>query len=118
MLEFPTLRTGVAGQYPLSREFLAETRVYTFLDGRQQRFPAAKLRRRWTLQLDMLDEQEAWAVEEFARQHFETAEPFRFKDPHTGMVHWPCFLQGRSFSSDASGPMHRGCVLVVIEGEA
>jgi hypothetical protein len=118
VLEFPTLRTGVAGQYPLRREVLAEIRVYTFLDGRQQRFPAAKLRRRWTLQLDLLDEEEAWAVEEFARQHFETAEPFRFTDPQTGTVHWPCYLLGKSFATDAKGPKHRGCTLVVIEGEA
>lgn len=117
MLEFPTLKTGVKGQYPLTREVLAEARVFTFLDGRQQRFPATKARMRWTLHLEMLDEEEAWAVEEFARRHFETAEPFRFTDPLTGTEYWPCFLGGRQFGSAAEGPMRRRLKLLVIEGE-
>lgn len=116
MLEFPKLRTGVTGQHPLASELLAETRVFTFLDGRQQRFPARKPRRKWTVRLDLLDEEEAWAVEEFARRHFETAEPFRFTDPRTGIEHSPCHLAGKGFDGAADGPMRRRCTLVVVEG--
>lgn len=116
MLEFPALKTGVKGQYPLSREIVAEARVFTFLDGRKQRFPSSKARRQWAVQLDLLDEEEAWAVEEFARRHFETAEPFRFTDPLTGTEHWPCYLAGKRFGGAADGPMKRRCQLLVIEG--
>lgn len=116
MLEFPALKTGVKGQYPFSRDILAEARVFTFLGGRQQRFPASKVRRQWTLHLELLDEEEAWAVEEFARRHYETAEPFRFMDPLTGTEHWPCFLAGKRLEGIADGPMRRRSRLVVIEG--
>ncbi len=116
MLEFPNLKTGVNGQHPLTCEILAEARVFRFLGGREQRFPARRPLRRWTIRLDLLDEEEAWAVEEFARKHFETAEPFLFRDPLTGTEHWPCYLAGRQFSSAAEGPLKRKATLVVAEG--
>lgn len=116
MLEFPRLKTGVNGQHPLTCEILAEARVFRFLGGREQRFLAKKPRRRWTVRLELLDEEEAWAIEEFARKHFETAEPFRFTDPLTGVAYWPCFLAGREFRSAAEGPLKRQATLVVAEG--
>jgi hypothetical protein len=116
MLEFPKLRTGVTAQHPLACVLLSETRIFTFLDGRQQRFPVTKPRKKWILRLDQLDESEAWAVEEFARRHFETAEPFRFKDPRTGVEHAPCYLARNEFQITADGPMKRRCTLVVVEG--
>lgn len=116
MLEFPRLKTGVKGQHPITCEILADTRVFRFLDGQTQRFPARKLRRRWTVHLDLLDEEEAWQVEEFARKHFMTAEPFRFVDPRTGREYAPCHLAGSRFEVTADGPMKRRCSLVVMEG--
>lgn len=116
MLDFPRLKTGVNGQYPLTCEILAEARILRFIGGREQRFPTRKPRRRWTVRLDLLDEEEAWAVEEFARKHYETAEPFRFTDPLTGAEHWPCFLAGKEFSCAVEGPLKRRATLVVAEG--
>lgn len=118
MLEFPRLKTGVKGQHPITCEIVADTRVFRFLDGQTQRFPARKPRRRWTVRLDLLDEEEAWLIEQFARQHFVTAEPFRFVDPRTGREHAPCHLAGNEVGVVADGPMKRRCSLVVVEGGA
>lgn len=117
MLEFPQLKTGVRAQYPLEKELLAWTKVFRFLDGRQQRFPVKKMRKRWRIQLDQLDEKETAVLEEFARRHRETAEPFRFTDPMTGSEHWPCHLEGGEHTQFVSGPARGGTVLVVVEGE-
>jgi phage-related protein len=116
MLEFPKLRSGVTVQHPLTCKLQAETRVLKFLDGRQQRFPAKKPQRKWTVHLELMDEEEAWALEDFARRHFETAEPFRFTDPRTGVEYAHCYLAGKEFEVAADGPMKRRCTLVVVEG--
>lgn len=117
MLEFPRLKTGVSAQYPLQREILAETRTFTFLDGKQQRFPVKRLRRRWAVRLEDLAEDEAAAIETFAFQHRETGEAFRFLDPVTGREHYPCYLEGRAQQQTAVGPGRRQSVLIVVEGE-
>lgn len=116
MLEFPRLKTGVSAQYPVQREILGETRTFTFLDGKQQRFPVKRLRRRWVIRFRDLSEEEAAAVEEFAFQHRETGEAFRFLDPVTGREHFPCYLEGRSQVQSAVGPGRRESVVVIVEG--
>jgi len=116
MLEFPRLKTGAGAQYPVVVEMRAATRVFTFLDGRQQRFPASRPCRKWRIEYDELDETEAARLEEFSARHRETAEPFRFTDPLTGREHWPCYLEGREQVQVVKGPGRRKMTLIVVEG--
>lgn len=116
MLEFPRLKTGVSAQYPLQRETVVRIRRFTFLDGKQQRFPAKKFHRRWVLWLSELGEEEAAAIESLAFRHRETGEPFRFEDPITGRVHYPCYLEERAQEQTALGPGRRKSALVIVEG--
>lgn len=116
MLEFPRLKTGVSAQYPLHREIIGETRTLTFLDGKQQRFPGKRIHRRWILRLGELGEEEAAAIENFAFQHRQTGEPFRFADPLSGREHFPCYLEGRVQRQSALGPGRRQSILIVVEG--
>ncbi len=118
MLEFPKLKTQAEVQYPVQMELEAATAVFTFLDGKQQRFPQLRPRRRWIILLDQLDENEAARLAEFARRHRETAEPFRFTDPLTGAQHYPCYLDGGEHEQSALGPGRRRTSLVVVEGGA
>ncbi len=118
MLEFPKLKTKAEVQYPVTLELQAATTVFTFLDGKQQRFPQRRPRRRWTIVLDQLDENEAARLAEFATRHRESAEPFRFTDPFTGTQHYPCYLEGREHEQAAIGAGHRRTSLIVVEGGA
>lgn len=116
MLEFPRLTTGPSAQYPLQCEILGGVKRFTFLDGKQQRFPARKMRRRWILSLGELREDEAADIESFALRHRETGEPFRFTDPLTGRAYFPCYLEGRVQQQTALGPGRKQTVLVIVEG--
>jgi hypothetical protein len=93
MAEFPKLKTGARAQYPLTSELSMTTRVLPFLDGAEQRYPVKRARRRWVVELEMLDESEAAVVEQFVRTHLETLETFTFTDPWSGTAYTGCVLE-------------------------
>jgi len=115
MLEFPRLKTGAAVQYPVEYTAESPVRAFTFLDGSQQRFARQRTRRRWILRLDLLDDDEAARLEEFARRHFRTREPFQFVDPRTGVAYSPCRLEGGQQQVQARGAGRTGATLVITE---
>lgn len=117
MLQFPRLKTGVQAQHPLHRTFEFPVRIFTFLDGKEQRFPVRRGRKSWTVYLDQLDEREASEVEAFARMHFLTLEPFEFTDPVTGRNHGPCRLAGGSVEVEGTAIRRLGTTLVIVEEE-
>jgi len=93
MADFPKLKTGVQAQYPLTRELTSTTRVLPFLDGTEQRYTLKRPRRRWVVDLTMLDEGEAAVVEAFVQSHLETLETFTFTDPWSGAAYASCVLE-------------------------
>jgi hypothetical protein len=113
MATFPLLKTGAIAQYPLDRASTFSTQVVRFLDGSQQKFrlQGAALRR-WTLKLDLLDEQELAAVIAFAEQQGSAA--FSFTDPVTGDNVAACMLSGLQLDATVNGES-RGQTTVVIE---
>lgn len=94
MPEFPRLDSGVTSQYPFRRIMRRPVRTFEFLDGGEQRYAVARQRRRWVLNLALLAEDEAGRIDEFARQYFDTLEPFRFVDPVDGREFASCVLEG------------------------
>ena len=96
MATFPALKTGAVAQYGSSRTREFSTRVFRFVDGREQRFQdyGAPLRR-WTIRLSLLDEAELSALESFFVAHGGRAQSFAFPDPWDGIVYANC-----SFDSD------------------
>ena len=66
MASFPTLKTGAVAQYPADRARRFSTQVHRFLEGGEQRFPGygAPLKR-WSIQLNLLDEAELDRLEQF-----------------------------------------------------
>ena len=96
MASFPALKTGAYAQYPSDRTRGFATSVYRFLDGSEQRFPgySAPLRR-WIIRLDLLDEEELVALEQFFVSQAGRAGTFAFTDPWNGTVCPSC-----SFDSD------------------
>jgi hypothetical protein len=84
---FPTLKSGAVAQYPSDRSQNFATNVLRFVDGSEQRFPGyAKALRSWTIRLDLLDESELVALEQFFVSQVGRAGVFAFTDPFDGSV--------------------------------
>ena len=63
---FPTLKTGAVTQYPAKRTLQFNTDALRFLDGTEQRFrDNSSVLHQWTIQLDLLDESELAAFDQF-----------------------------------------------------
>jgi hypothetical protein len=96
--EFPVLKTGAITQYPAARSLHFETEVVRFLDGAEQRFRKHKAAlRRWVIRLDLLSDEEMYALEAFFTSEQGRFGEFGFTDPHDN-THYPkC-----SFESDSA----------------
>lgn len=113
MATFPVLKTGAVAQYPLDCGVRYSTQAVRFMDGSQQKFRLIGVRlRRWTLKLDLLDEDELGAVIAFIEQ--QGSATFAFPDPLTGDNVATCMISGQQF--DATMTRERdGQTTVVIE---
>ena len=112
MPDFPALKTGAVAQYPLEYGVRFATQAVRFMDGSWQRFPlyGAGLRR-WTLKLDLLDEDELAAVIAFVER--QGSAPFAFTDPNTGAIAPTCVISGRHLDVTMKGEF-RGETSIVI----
>lgn len=117
MLTFPRLRTGAVVQYPFERAIEQPVSVFTFLDGKEQRFPSRRCRRKWVVRLDQMDEQEAAAVDSLVRAHLLTLEPFQFTDPWSGTIHDRCRIATERHETGSIGVANRAIYLVIVEEE-
>jgi hypothetical protein len=112
-VNFPTLKTGAAAQYPLGYGVRFATQAVRFMDGSQQKFRLYGIGlRRWTLKLDLLDEQELGAVISFIEQ--QGSAVFAFTDPLTGEIASTCVISGEQFGATMKNEMN-GQTTVVIE---
>lgn len=112
-MSFPTLKTGAAAQYPVDYGVRFSTQAVRFMDGSQQRFRLIGIGlRRWTLKLNMLDEQELGEVIAFVEQ--QGSAPFAFTDPATGAVASTCVISGQQLDVTMKGELS-GQTTVTIE---
>jgi len=96
MSVFPALKTGAVLQYPAQRSVQFSTDVVQFMDGTEQRFQNyASPLHIWTVQLDLLDEEELHVLREFFLTEAGGAGDFSFTDPWDGTVYPSC-----SFATD------------------
>jgi phage-related protein len=104
MANFPALKTGAVAQYPSDRAQNFSTQVYRFLDGSEQRFPAygASLRR-WVIRLELLDESELTALQEFFVSEGGRAGVFSFTDPFDSTVYSNCSFDADELDLSFSG---------------
>ena len=115
MQEFPKLSSGVTAQYPIRRTLRRRVRTLTFLDGGEQRYAVTRQGRRWVVDLALLAEDEAARMDEFARQYFDTLEPFPFVDPVDGREFARCVLEGGEHWLRAEGEGRQVTRLVIAE---
>lgn len=113
---FPTLKTGAVTQYPSTKKTQYSSFVVRFLDGSDQRYReySAPLRR-WTIQLDMLDEAELNALDHFFTTQQGRFETFSFVDPWTQSTVPSCTVEQDSLDYELSGEMRGSSSLVVVE---
>jgi hypothetical protein len=113
---FPTLKTGAVMQYPGKRTLQFSTDVVRFLDGTEQRYrdyPA--LLHRWTIQLDLLDESELAAYDQFFVSNQGSFGSFSFTDPWDGTVYASCSLATDTFGFKVTGEMRGATTVTVCE---
>jgi hypothetical protein len=116
MAAFPKLKTGAVAQYPITRELRAQNQTLRFVDGGQQRYRDAKgVRKRWLIQLELLDEGELAAVEEFFLEVQGAYGSFVFVDPWDGQVYEGCRLENDDAAFTSIGEMQSTATLAVIQ---
>src|ERR1700694_3550753 len=94
MSDFPTLQTGAILQYPAQKAIRFSTAVLRFVDGAEQRFREYQAPlRRWTIRLDLLDENELHVLREFFRAESGAAGTFSFADPWDGALYLNCSFE-------------------------
>jgi hypothetical protein len=98
---FPTLKTGAVVQYPSKSGLSFSNQVLQFVDGSEQRFPGyATSLQTWTVQLDLLEEDEMSQLYDFFSNLTGPAGSFTFTDPATGTVYPDCSFGEDEFSMD------------------
>ena len=108
------LKTGAVAQYPSDRAQNFSTQVFRFLDGSEQRFPAyAEPLRSWVIRLDLLDESELTAMEQFFLSEAGQAGVFTFTDPFDGTTA-NCRFSSDQLALTFNGPQD-GKMQVVIQ---
>jgi hypothetical protein len=113
-MNFPQLKTTAVAQYPLESGARFSTQAVQFLDGSRQSFQLyAGALRRWTVKLDLLDEQETAALISFADA--QGGAPFAFTDPVSGTIAARCVISGEQAEAGMTGEMIGQAGLVIEE---
>jgi hypothetical protein len=113
---FPTLKTGAIAQYPAKQTNQFASFLVRFLDGGDQRyreFPTAL--RSWVIKLDMLDEGELSALEQFFVAQEGTFGTFSFVDPWTQTTVTNCSLYQDTLQYAVQGELRGTAQVVVVE---
>lgn len=119
MATFPKLKTESVMQYPGGKRLRFASQVVNFVDGSEQRYRdgAAPLRR-WMIRLDLLDEGEIAALEEFFLANQGAFGSFAFTDPWDGVEYADCSLEADVFEFSLTGEMRGRTALAVVENRS
>lgn len=116
MATLPLLRTGAVMQYPAVKETRFATGIVRFLDGSEQRYrDYARPLRRWVVRLDLLDEAELAALEDFFVEQDGPFESFAFVDPADGQAYPDCSLEGDEMETEFAGELRGGTKFTIRE---
>jgi phage-related protein len=119
MPTFPRLKSDAVMQYPATRRQRFASQVVRFVDGSEQRYRdlGAPLKI-WEIRLDLLDEAELTALEDFFLANQGAFGSFAFTDPWDGTEHADCSLDQDAFALALSGEMRGATGLVVRENRS
>lgn len=113
---FPTLKTGAITQYPATKNTQYSSFVIRFLDGSDQRYrqytPALL---QWSVKLELLDESETRALDQFFLNQQGQAGAFSFTDPWTQTVYTSCSFNQGTFASQLAGEAQVTVSLTIVQ---
>src|SRR5271169_2843254 len=113
---FPTLKTGAVAQYPATTTNQFASFVVRFLDGGDQRYRQfSGPLRSWVIKLDMLDEAELNALEQFFVAQEGSFGTFSFVDPWTQTTFENCSLNQDTLQYAVQGELQGTAQLIVVE---
>ncbi|MCC6389518.1 MAG: DUF2460 domain-containing protein [Bryobacterales bacterium] len=111
---FPKLKSGAICQYPTQFSLSWRTHVTMFLDGSEQRYASTSSPvRRWSIRLDLLDEQESLALQQFFVEQSGRYGIFEFQDPLTGQVYPECCFESDRNDMGQSGESRHHTTLTI-----
>ena len=94
MPSLPVLKTGAVMQYPVAATIEFQNQVLRYVGGSEQRYRgSASGLRRWVIRLDLLDERELDALENFFVANRGRFESFSFTDPADNVTYPNCSLE-------------------------
>ncbi len=116
MTEFPKLKTGAVAQHPATRELRFATEAHRFLDMSEQRFrDYSASRRRWFVDLSLLDEMELSRLAEFFVDMRGSFGEFEFEDPWDGALVSQCRFGEDLLPMRQDGELDSSASLTVVE---
>lgn len=119
MAQFPKLKTGAALQYPAARRLEFSSQVLRFVDGSEQSYRlSGPALRRWEIRLDLLDEGEAAAVEQFFVDNDGAFASFAFTDPWDETEYADCSVEGGRLAMEWTGEMRGRTSLIIRENRS
>jgi len=104
MEDFPSLISGAQIQYPVRRNWGAQTKKAAFWGGGSQTYLITKASPlSWSLKYIGLTEVEASRFSQFCDKHVATQEYFTFRDPVSDLMHESCMVVPESVVVEARG---------------
>jgi hypothetical protein len=114
MATFPVLKTGAMMQYPAVRTTRYSSQLMRFVDGSEQRYRDYRAPlHEWVIRLDLLDEAEMKALENFFTEQQGEFGSFIFVDPNDNTTYPDCSLMIDEFDFTLNGE-RRGQTSVVV----
>src|SRR5579862_1583456 len=111
---FPKLRTGALAQYPATRSIRFQIQVIEFVDGTAQRYrDSSTPLREWQIRLDLLDESEMAAIDQFFVDNQGAFGSFAFTDPWDGQSYTNCSFVNGNLTLTSLAEMHGRTVLTI-----
>jgi len=93
MAAFPTLKTGVIVQYPSTATIRFFNHSLRFVDGAEQYYRGYRAPlHEWLIRLNLLDESEMKAIEQFCADQQGQFGSFSFTDPKSNVNYPDCSL--------------------------
>jgi hypothetical protein len=116
MATFPLLKTGSVTQYPAYSATSESISIVRFMDGADQRWRSqGKSLRRWQVSLQLLSDDEIFAIESFFEEQAAEYTSFVFTDPLSGAAVPNCRIGDSSLMTEYEGPNSGTVSLWIVE---
>ena len=116
MAEFPKLKTGAVAQHPSIRALEYRTSAFRFIDSSEQRYrERSTQRRRWVLDLSLLDDTELATLNVFFEDVQRGAGLFDFEDPWTGSLVLNCRFENDALTAVTRGEFSNAASVAIVE---